>query len=318
MMRQQRSVITMILFLQIVSGCHQTFDPYGAYEPKLVVYGILSSRSDTQYVRVYSTYPPGVNPATLPNANQVTDANVVVAEGDSTFEFRDTTIMSRISTGAGTPIRIHVAYGFPIIQDRFYRLLVSSPSLGTVTSTTRSLRAGSFSLLNKSVLSAPALSNTIDILVSPGGNVRAYIIRFYIIYEILNGNSWEERTIEVPITLGEAGPVFPRPIPRGGGSPGYLPGTEIIFFSTAAYATTVQQLTAQYPAGTLRLKYARFIYTQMDDAIYAYYNVVNGFPDAGTLRLDEPDFTNIVGGLGIFGTTTERVDTAGLPSQLSF
>ncbi|MEK7671562.1 MAG: hypothetical protein AAB344_05010 [Bacteroidota bacterium] len=49
---------------------------------------------------------------------------------------------------------------------------------------------------------------------------------------------------------------------------------------------------------------------QLDDALYAYYTTANGFPDSGTLRLDEPDYTNIEGGLGVFALSSTIVVTA--------
>ena len=56
-------VASLVAVLQFGSGCQNSFNPKGPYEEQLVVYSVLSTRSDTQYVRVYATYnPPGFDP----------------------------------------------------------------------------------------------------------------------------------------------------------------------------------------------------------------------------------------------------------------
>jgi hypothetical protein len=44
--------------------------------------------------------------------------------------------------------------------------------------------------------------------------------------------------------------------------------------------------------------------TQVEENLYKYYNLANGFQDPYSIRTDQPDFSNIQGGLGIFGAMT--------------
>jgi len=50
----------------------------------------------------------------------------------------------------------------------------------------------------------------------------------------------------------------------------------------------------------------RFTETQIDEALYDYYFVSNGPVDLLTIRLDVPDYTNVVGGYGVCGVRAER------------
>jgi hypothetical protein len=47
------------------------------------------------------------------------------------------------------------------------------------------------------------------------------------------------------------------------------------------------------------------VLTQVEDNLYKYYNIVNGFQDEFSIRTDLPDYTNIRGGVGLFGAMTE-------------
>ncbi len=57
---------------------------------------------------------------------------------------------------------------------------------------------------------------------------------------------------------------------------------------------------SHYPGA--RIIRAIFVLTQIDDALYNFYYVGNGPPDPTTIRLDVPDYTNVAGGLGVFGS----------------
>jgi hypothetical protein len=74
-------------------------------------------------------------------------------------------------------------------------------------------------------------------------------------------------------------------------------------FSLAAYNAFRQSLVDQYGGFTLRG--ATFILTQVEPNLYRYYNIVNGFQDPYSVRMDQPDYTNIAGGAGVFGAMVE-------------
>jgi hypothetical protein len=52
---------------------------------------------------------------------------------------------------------------------------------------------------------------------------------------------------------------------------------------------------------------ATYILTQVEPNLYMYYNLANGFQDEFSIRTDQPDYSNIQGGFGVFGAMT--VDT---------
>lgn len=76
-------------------------------------------------------------------------------------------------------------------------------------------------------------------------------------------------------------------------------------FSRVAYFDRLGAIYDRYPLGTVHVKRALVLMTQVERNLYTYVKVVNGFQDAYSIRTDQPDYTNIVGGHGIFGAMVE-------------
>lgn len=77
----------------ICSSCDDSFSPGGPEVRKMVVYSVLTSNSNVQYVRVYCNYFLEVsNPLNNIVDNPVKDATVTISNGLTTHIFRDTLV----------------------------------------------------------------------------------------------------------------------------------------------------------------------------------------------------------------------------------
>jgi hypothetical protein len=129
---------------------------------------------------------------------------------------------------------------------------------------------------------------------------RGYIVRLFVDYEIIPG---QFRRIEVPMrvdwTTGTPVPVYPG-VRRGvtESSPSLSITHQI---TRDAYSYALYQAEQGYSAAELRFKQAVIVLYSIDKNLYSYYNIVNGFQDPSSIRTDQPDFTNIQGGVGVFG-----------------
>ena len=54
----------------------------------------------------------------------------------------------------------------------------------------------------------------------------------------------------------------------------------------------------------------------LDDNLYNYYLLVQGFNDPYSVRLDRPFFSNVTDGYGIFGSITADSNQVVIPSDL--
>lgn len=315
-MDNARRLIIFLVAICGIAGCDDSFNPDGPFDRKLVVYAVLSDRNDTQYVRVYASYPPMSDPSYVPSDNQVTDAEVSIARGATIYRFHDTIVPRSGLSSYASQIRLNVAYRFPMAQAARYVLTVNSPTWGSVSASLISLYSGRMYLQNAGSLADPNPATAFTVSIAPGVNIAAYIVRAFLDYEVRGAAPQTHGRMEIPIALqtGTTGPdsyIYPTPIRRGGAPVPDSPGNEMVVFSAEAGRAAIDGLRGQYPGDTIQFTRAVVSLTQMDSVLYSYYNVLHGFPGSGSLRLDEPDFGNIRGGLGIFASTT--VDSVVLP-----
>jgi hypothetical protein len=298
-MRAHVRVLNFILLAGLFLSCDETFNPNGLHKPKMVVYAVMSTESDTQYVRVYATYPVASNPPSMSTEPSVSDAQVTITQGTTVFSFRDTTLQRADTSRYRSAIKAYVAYGLRLEAGSQYLLTVVSPSFGRATASGVGLYRGVL------ITETDPYGNFL-VRVFPGSNVRAFILRRFLEYQVRVDTTWITKLEEVPRAINsETGELaYQRPVSRTITS---------VSFSASGYDIMVSRLRQRFPVGSLRLNRSFFRLTQLDDALYAYYSTANGFPDSGTLRLDEPDYTNINGGLGVFAltsTTVVAIDTA--------
>jgi len=292
--------LAISLFLgALLGGCNQPFEPNGPLNSTLVVYGILNSRSDTQYVRLSSTFASPPEPS-------IRNAAVTLSGSDNSssyrYSFRDTTVLWQDTSGNPAPTNVYVAYNAPVEGNVAYQLQVSTPSGLTATSSATALPPPLFSLKPGATPGFFVLSRKFN---SQSG---AAILHFYLDYYALVNNGWVLLTEEVPTTSytdpsGNVFPVYPSITPIGTLETG---STDVPIDSALFQGARVRVFKRFAPAPVVYLD-IRFVLTQIDDALYDYYYLYNGPVDNSSIRLDVPEFTNIRGGLGVFGSRAEVV-----------
>jgi hypothetical protein len=309
--------------LAVLTGCDQTLQPDAPFEKRLVVYAIFSNRSDMQLARIFTTYPAGAAPSTVDSASfGVADASLEVSDGKVTYAFADTLVRGQGLQGEPTWISAWVSHGFRVEEHRTYELAVHSPSLGTARSSAISLSPGGLSIAHAESLFLPASIGEIPVSATFPANTAAFIIRFTVQYLALLGGVWQPASVEIPLDIvglpDSVRYVYPAILPRGQKSDLSTGSREMVVFSGRAYRAILQSLYEQYSRSGVRFKKAVFTLTQIDYPLYAYYRTVNQVPGVGTLRLDEPDYSNIQGGLGVFSTMRDDADTLLLSETLPF
>ena len=308
----------LIVMLGLMASCDQSFNPKGLYDEKLVVYSVLIAETDTHYVRVYSTYDP---PTLLPNSQttdiQINDCQVEISNGGQSIQCAKTTIVRSDKSRYSDDIVAYVAKGFRVQPGSSYVLTVNSPSRGNAMGMVTVPTKGLITLTNSFVLDDPIKYSNTDIILyaALSGITRGYIIRFCIEYEIqVNGVTVVLRD-EVPELVENSLPKFPK-LRRRVYNPERVGAREVIIWPFDVYMYFLRKLNAKYESSGLKLKSALFFLTQAESGFYAYYNIVNGFQDVGSIRTDEPDYTNIAGAVGIMGALTLDTLTHSLPPSI--
>jgi hypothetical protein len=288
--------LSILLFLTLLlMGCNQPFEPNGPLDSTLVVYCLLSSWSDTQYVRLSTTFASPPEP-------EIRNAAVTLTGGGNVISFRDTTVLWRDTAGNSSPTNVYVAYNAPVRGNLVYQLHASTPSGLTASSSITALPLPFFALKPGATRGFFVLSRTFN---SMSG---AAILHFYLDYYVLVNNGWVLHTEEVPTRRyldAEGNDAFEYPSFSPVGTL-VSAGTDVSIDSTLFQITRSRVLKRYVPAPVVYLD-IRFVLTQIDGILYNYYYLNNGPVDNSSIRLDVPDFTNISGGLGVFGSRSEVI-----------
>ena len=289
----KQTLIPLLVLGGMLAGCNQPFEPTGPVDSKLVIYAILNSSTDTQYVRVATTFGPGTSA-------EVRDASVRMTGNGTSVVFRDTTVMWRDTLGNPTPTNVYVGYGSPMAGGVQYLIEASTPSGLSSSATVTALKPPSFSL--QSVHTAGFFVLDTRYLTDAG----AAVMHFYIDFYALVNNGWELHTAEIPLSRStdpSGNDVFnfmtfaTVPALSAGGNQTQIDSSLFQVFRSRVYS--------QYAPAPVVFLDIRFTLTQIDDPLYDYYYITNGPVDRSTIRLDVPDFTNVREGYGVCGSRAE-------------
>lgn len=316
-------ILTTILLLD---GCNNTFDPKGSFKNEVVVFSIVNLKEARQYVRVYSTYdPPTFDPLAIHADNPVDDAIVTIhdqAIPGIRYSFVDT-IITRLDTARySSPIHSYVATGFQPVGGRTYVLTVTSPTRGSFTATTEVPTQATMAISNTYVLREPSQfpNNPIGVRINITYQTKGYVMRFLLRYKYTVDGIDHVETLEVPTFVSNSGADQKKTyatLTRRKTNPSvFTQASEVVEFDYQAYTITLTEIRQKYGDKSLFFQEALFILTQVETNLYNYYSVVSGFQDEYSIRTDQPDFSNINGGVGLFGGRTTDTLSYALPAVI--
>lgn len=292
-------------FLLISVGCKEPFSPKGPFEQRLVAYSVLTAQSDTQYVRVYLNYnPPGFDPYAATGDRSDTSARVTISGAGDTVSFHDTLIIP-LDQSRFTTLHAFVSRLFRPQPSTEYTLTVASSTYGTVTANSKMPGRGDLSIVDMSKLlfpdKFPNSTVDVDVVLDPG--TKGFILRFVIVPALENDSTFTAET-EVPVTYTQN--VSGTWIPVFGRLSRVTSLHTRVSFSVRNYQQVLDDNLARYGSKEY-CRWAKFYLIQVNEGLYNYVNVANGFQDAYSIRMDQPDYTNMQNGFGVFGSF--NVDT---------
>ncbi|MEX0602858.1 MAG: hypothetical protein WD295_05925, partial [Bacteroidota bacterium] len=213
------------------------------------------------------------------------------------------------------PVRAFVGSPFSVNPGGKYTLEVISPSRGRVEANVAVPSLGSILPEAPAVIQNPAaFQEPVVFRLTLGPEARGLLFRMFVDYEVFAGGAWEPRRVEVPESIVEitdcrsfvgSYPLLGRRTTLHSTFVG-VGSVEVRGFSRSAYLRTLLAVRARNNFQNVRMTRIRVELVQVEPALYSYYNIVNGFRDDVSMRSDDPDYTNIRGGLGVFGAMTRQ------------
>ncbi|MEK6649613.1 MAG: DUF4249 family protein [Bacteroidota bacterium] len=319
----KRAVIFAIA-LAAAFGCSEDFNPTTSGPRPYVVFAILNPALDTQIVRIHATSAPtDANPRTLP----VPDASVVVLGPTGTIPFQ----LVDLPGTPGTPDSVIPAFRaapFRPIRGASYTLVVTTTEgIATGTLEVPDFSTGTMIARDFVIIQQPhtyPLDAPITIASFLARQTLGYMVQFQIEYEVLKNATWELEYREVPTAyVSENGPtdfvaLYPKMVRRSASAMvgSGLQTSEMSVYLNRAYEKTISLIHAQYGSANIRMRRAVFLLQQADRHFFTYYSFANSFQDRFTIRVDQPDYSNINGALGFFGSLAIDTLAYALPINL--
>lgn len=276
-----------------------------------MIFAVLSTDRAAQTVRVHRGYMPlGFDPLEHSLDDAITDAVVTISESGTTYLLRDTLILRPDTSRYKFPLHMYVLSPFTPQNGKSFNLSVESRSLGSASASV--IVPGRVSLALSShahrILSRPESQEQVDVILFEAliaDVTKGYIGRMFIDYSVLKGAEWIEERVEVPLDSPDRKSYsldrawYPQLSPRS-------PAKQVsVAFLQGFYRAVITDLAfRKYPSEMLIFNRVVFQFLQAERNLYNYYAVAHGFRDAQSMRLDEPTYSNISGGVGLFGAYT--------------
>jgi hypothetical protein len=290
-------VLITLLFLCALLGlsCNKEFSPKGPFQDQLVVYSVLSNERDLQYVRVYSNYDvPGYDPFVSTADRQILGAQVIVSAAGETHVFRDTLLPRADTSRYKTPIHAYVSNWQPQ-QGQIYNLQVAAGS-GVTNASNVSVPAKPtrLEIINRGILDDPPDANTptgiyFSALLNP--TAKGFSCKMFIEYAVTTAAGSKTQQVEVMDNVYTITPL----ISRNQNNSAWL------MRNRNAYVFALSSVLNKNRGQQVVFKRVIFRLLQFEQNMYDYYSIVHSFQDPFSIRFDEPDYTNLSNGYGLFG-----------------
>jgi hypothetical protein len=265
--------------------------------------------------------PVGFDPNTYDADNSVRDASVSLTGDGKFLTFRDTTVARPDTSRYNFPMRMYTLGNFVPQRGKSYNMLVSTPSLGVASASvsvpaksTIVLDDASWIRLSDPITRKPEESIQFNVDLSPIAKGYAYIY-----YDVLKNARWQEERFELPLT------PSPEDTSYSLGSPEYFPLTQspqsnkaFVQFKVGYLQTIIKKLTkVQYSDTHLIYKWIVLVVLQADQNLFGYYKSLRTYQDPLSIRLDQPLYSKIDGGIGLVGAYTLDSLTFVLPENFN-
>jgi len=305
----------------LFSNCQQTFEPKGVYTPMLVVDGILDERQQDLIVRVSHTYnPPGYDPTEYRVGLSIPGARVTLDGGSlGSWALAETTL-SVSDIHGNTSMSAYVLRNADLEGMRRYTLTVEAAGYQSVSASTVMPKIGGIGIEAALSEDSTLVNTGYIIYYTPqrDPSTKGVLARLWIRYLAPDPDHAEVMTpdsLEVPsstqVFSGINTPVYPR-LDRVGAD-----AVQRASFTLDAAQYALEKLKGSRPnPGSIQVKGLAFHLILLDRPAYDYYLITHGFNDPLSVRTDQPDYSNVQGGLGFFGAVAAGDVAIRLPHSL--
>jgi len=295
--------IFTLLFLLIFNSCDDSFNPFGEYTEGYVLTCILRSDSTRQIATISKNFPE-LNAQNSGLHNWVTGAEVIVWQGDSVYVFKDSSGIIDDPELGPTEISFYYHPNLKLLPNKPLEIEALLSIGKRLKSKSLSPKELIFTNVPSSTVIPPVGNENFIVAWNTVSEGSIYVTNFRIRYlKKINGVDTEFTytvPVEYVISNEEEKPTYPVPNRNTSES-----------FSIEAIGRAMELISEGEPNKALFTIYQRPIIEviAMDENLSRYYSIASGTFDDLTVRVNSIDYTNIDGGLGVFGSYIKEKQT---------
>ncbi len=289
---------TLLLFVTLFSGCENSFDPKKNYQEKYMINLVIKGDSVNQLAVVSKSYDvPGYNPAENGVSPFVSGARVTIASTfyDLAYTFKDT-VSTEIGGKYGSPAPVYKLSQMKARSNDTLTLLATMPDGTTLTSKCVVPRDLDFRLSKQyiSTITSNPLEKALTIQWSASPDY-IFVPRLTLYYATDKNGVVKGYKREIPLkyvdVAGTQKPLYP----------GVTRDKILVYEYSAINKVLLDISEGDNDKYSYVIQDAILEVLVMDKNLGNYYGSTEGFLDDYSVRLDEVVFSNIQGGLGVFG-----------------
>jgi hypothetical protein len=286
----------LIIIALFSYSCNENFSPFGEFTENYVLTCILKSDTSFQVATLSHSYRgDGFNPANTEDPS-IIGADVRVWLGDSVYVFRDTSVVRTGSSRYTTPFSFYFNNNFVVEPNDNIEIEVQLQNGRRLKAFSR-VPAEIFFDAESDVIIPPVGSDLVRFLWTQQAEGTFFSPRLIIRYRQNENGSIVEKFKRVPVRYyeknGEFVPYFPQPSNH-----------RIVIYNIDAISRALEEISEGDPdkANYTILQKPIFELFAFDLNLSRYISSTNQTFDDLTVTVNEADFSNIDGGLGIFGS----------------
>jgi len=301
MMKKLIYLITIVSSLLIVNSCDDNFSPIEKYDPRYSLNCIVGADTNLQIATAYQSYAVTT---TDPYQNHddpfIHNAFIRLWRGDDVFVFNDSSSVRIDTTRYNTPISYYFIDNFKANSGDSLEIEALLPNGNRLRSKTKvpSEVQKNFSHSTNSI--PPEDSNSVEFAWYPNVESQIFVATGTLLYQQLINGTKITKSVRIPwkyiVDEGQELPINKPPAQES-----------FIKFDLS----TIEKVLRSISEGDEHKENYFILSIIVDIKVFdknlsAYYSSVGKIFDNFSIRLDNPDFSNINGGFGVFGSFIEQ------------
>jgi hypothetical protein len=273
-------------------GCEEDFELKTDYRPKYSLNCIVRADTSVQIATITKSYMvSGFDPYSYHEDPFVAGADIRLWQGDNVFFFSDT--LTAMTDTSRFPFlqKSYALRDFTPVENEYLEIraiLGNGKILEASTRFPKTVKWDSASTFNLPVDGSP---ETFKIAWKANNGNNLHLLRAQVRYKKDGRNSPTE-TVFIPAIFNGDIPVYPVPTKNTG-----------VEFRSAAFDRVMREISNGQPDKSSIIIYGVLLELLVfDENLSKYVSNLSGFMDDFTIRVDDNDFTNVSGGLGVFGS----------------